>query len=213
MRSESFLPLTCKSLILLASVAVLASQCRAGQLDVDFEAFADGVVLSNQVPGLSFNNLTVLTTSGSLNGAEFPPQSGVAAGFDSGGPVTMTINLAALGALEVTGISGYFTYVTPLLVEIFGPGNVLLGSTNSLFSSNFVSSGNPPSELIGLVGADIRSMKITGQPAGESFVVDDLSLTFTPASETVPEPGAALGVLAGLALLGLRQGIRKQARE
>jgi hypothetical protein len=48
----------------------------------------------------------------------------------------------------VLEFGGYFTYEEPLTIEAFGNTNSGVASANSLYSENFVSSGNPPGRRI-----------------------------------------------------------------
>ena len=80
----------------------------------------------------------------SLNESEFPPTSGINVAFDDGGPITITF------LTPVTNVSAFFTYSSPLTLTAFDNLSNTVASATSLFSANFVSSGNPPDELISL---------------------------------------------------------------
>lgn len=179
-------------LLYLQSSAVSASL-------VDFEGWADGVVLTSQVPGLVFQNGIILSAGVSLNEFEFPPRSGANVVSDNGGPMTIVF------ATPVLSVSGYFTYTTPLTLQAFSPDNAPLGSTASTFNSNMALSGDPGSSLNELVmishPSGIGSVTIIGDPAGSSFVLDDL--VYTPANQPVPEPGSLVSFLTGAAIMSL----------
>lgn len=190
-----------RSLRLGAFVVVLALPSTVLATTIDFEGFTDGDVITNQVAGVTFSNATVLTSGLGLNDFEFPPRSGTNVVFDDGGQmsITFTSPLASFG--------GYLTYSAPLTLEAFSPGNVLLGSVTSAFSANLAASGDPgssPNEFLQLAFASgIGSVRITGDPAGASFVLDDATLTAlqtgTDPNAPVPEPGTLAMLAAGIA--------------
>lgn len=197
-RAVPVLAFSLASMVLLLHVPA----ARAGSISVNFEGISDSTVLTNQIAGLTFSNASVITSS--LNDIEFPPHSGSGVALDSGGPVTISFDLAQLNAASVTGVSAFFTYTAGLKFEAFDAGNVSLGSVTSAFGSNFVSSGNPPNELLHISATGIRSVTITGDPAGQSFVMDDLTVDFADAQTSVtPEPVPAALAAFGLAGLGL----------
>jgi hypothetical protein len=191
-------------LAIVASVQALP----AAELTLDFEPYTDLTSLTTQIPGLTFTHATVVTTTGTLFEGEFPPYSGVAALLDVGGPLSLSINLPAFGAIAVNGFRGYFTYTEPVTVEAFGAGGVSLGTVSSTYSTNFVTSGNSPNELLELIAPDIRSLTITGSLTGESFVLDDLALTFEPSQTAIPEPQSWMLMACGIAVLAR---LRRQA--
>lgn len=191
--------------LMLGAIVCLAP-ATASQLVIDFESIADSTVLTNQLPGLSFSNATVLTSTGSLNGIDFPPFSGVAVGLDDGGPMLILFDLSDLGATEVTDFSVYVTYVAPVTIEAFGAGNVLLQTATSTYAENYVSSGNPPNELLQISAPGMLSLKITGAPQGGSLLVDDIAITFTPSTGQVPEPSTWALVLLGVAGIAASRG-------
>jgi hypothetical protein len=65
------------------------SVCRTA---IDFEGLQDGDSLTNQLPGLTFINTTVLTSGFSLNEFDFPPYSRVNFVFDDGGPIDISFD-------------------------------------------------------------------------------------------------------------------------
>ncbi len=182
----------------------------SAQLTLDFEAFSDLTELTTQVPGLTFVNGTVITSTGSLFADEAPPFSGIAVLLDAGGPIGITFQLAQLKALSVTGVSAYFTYVSAVTFEALAADGSVIGSATSAFSENFVSSGNAPNELLEVVAPDIRALRITGDLAGGSVTLDDLTVTFEPGRLSgVPEPQAWILMLGGIAALCSRQAVRR----
>lgn len=189
-----------------AALLLVGSASVASATVIDFEGLADSTAITNQYLGVVFTNTVVLTAGISLNEFEFPPHSGVNVAFDAGGPITLQF------APAVTDFSAYFTYTTQLnLSAIDTLSNTLTAA--SLFSTNFVSSGHPPNELISFADpAGIKSITITGDPGGSSFVMDDLS--FTPLAQlTTPEPSglAGLGAVLLLAVSVQAAALRRRA--
>lgn len=187
---------------LLLVLSPLPAVMTAGTITIDFEGFPDSTVLTNQYPGLTFQNAIILTAGISLNEFEFPPHSGVNVASDNGGPISITF------AAPILSFSGYFTYAELLTLDAFGTGNTLLASATSLFSNNEALSGDPgsnPNEFLQVgFASGISSVTITGDPAGGSFVMDDV--TYTPTASSVPEPSSIVLFLAGIAgLLILRR--------
>jgi hypothetical protein len=163
----------------------------AGSLSADsivnFEQFNNGDVITSQIPGLLFSNTVVLTAGISLNEFEFPPFSGTNVASDLGGPMTIVFSS------PIIDFKGHFTYGVTLTVS------ASVGTKASLFSSNEGLSGDAgssPNEIIEISSAaGFTKVVITGDPAGGSFVVDDISVV-----SAVPEPGGGpLLVLLGLA--------------
>jgi len=128
----------------------------------------------------------VITAGISLNEFEFPPHSGTNVAFDDGGVISINF------ANSVTSFSGYFTYAEPLTILAFNSFSIQVSTIHSAFSNNEALSGDPgssPNEFLQLsLASGISSITITGDPAGGSFVVDDLSF----ASSFVPEPSSIL---------------------
>lgn len=160
---------------------------------ITFEGLSDGASVGSLIAGFTFSNGTVIVAGISLNEFEFPPHSGFNVLFDDGGPLTISFNSSVLN------FSGYFTYLTPLLLEGFDSSNNLVVSSISLFSSNLALSGDPGSsanELLSLSYAGgLSSVRITGDPFGGSFVMDDVSGT-NPTS--VPESNTLALLITGL---------------
>jgi hypothetical protein len=193
----------------IAAGLVVGSSARA--TTIDFEGLADSssvgsFYLSN---GVTFTNAVVLTAGVSLNELEFPPHSGQNVALDGGGPITLNFSS------PIDSFSGYFTYATSILVAGFDSSNNEIGSAASAFSENFTSSGNTPNELLQIVFAGgFDSVTITGDLAGSSFVMDDISFLNTgqtpppppPPPPGIPEPGSIWLLGSGvLAAIGARR--------
>jgi hypothetical protein len=174
---------------------VLPARSFATAVVIDFDSLADGDILTTQFPGVTFTNAIVLTAGMSLNEFDFPPHSGLNVASDNDGPIRIDF------ATPASDVSGYFTYNEPLTLSAFGPGDMLLGSTSSSFSENFVSSGNPPNEFLQLAFTNIAYVTFTGDPLGESFTLDDL--TYSSAATSVAEPDTASLLSAGVFIVGL----------
>jgi hypothetical protein len=172
-----------------------------GTVTLDFEGFPDGTVLTTQYPGLTFTNTIILTAGTSLNEFEFPPRDGVNLASDNNG--AMSISFAS----PILSFAGYFTYTEPLSIQAFDGASVRVASTASLFSKNFVSSGNPPNEFLTVgFASGISSVTITGDPAGGSFTLDDATIN---TGTSVPEPGSALLLFSALGAMMMAAALRK----
>jgi len=181
------------SCVLIVVVLLLGSRSVfADTTVINLEGLSDGTILTNQYPGLSFSDAIVLTAGISLNEFEFPPHSGVNVVLDNGGPMSIDF------ANPVLNFAGYFTYAMPLSIVGFGPSNNQVATATSAFSNNEALSGvagSNPNEFLSLTGSSgISRIQITGDPAGSSFTLDDLTFGTTP----VPEPSTILLVLASL---------------
>jgi hypothetical protein len=144
-----------------------------------------------------YSNASVLTAGVSLNEFEFPPKSGSNVATDDSGPMTLAFSV------PVVSFGGFFTYLVPITVSAFDTGANLLGSVTSAFSSNLALSGDvgsSPNELLQLAGlSKIAKVTVSGDPAGSSFVADDVQFG------TVPEPRTMGLSSAGMALLAIRR--------
>jgi hypothetical protein len=174
-----------------------------------FEGFSDSTLLTTQIPGLNFSNTIVLTAGITLNEFEFPPHSGSNVASDNGGPIT--INFSPV----VFSFDGYFTYSVPLTVRAFDADNAQITMAVSRFSNNQMLSGDPgssPNEFLQVnASAGMSAVTITGDPAGQSFAMDDVVLSNQPTS-TVPV--LSLPNLVALALVLALTGVwaaRKQS--
>jgi hypothetical protein len=189
-------------LLLLASV-----QLSAGT--IDFEDQADGTILTNQYPGMTFTNATVLTVGIGLNEFDFPPRSGLNVIFDDGGPITLVF------ASPVLSFTGHFTYLAPVTLYAYDAGHTLLATATSQYSNNLGLSGEPgsrPNEPLALAFATgIARIEIRGQAAGSSLTLDDVVTNTVETS--IPEPGTLILSLASLALLTYRNTIISFCRD
>lgn len=184
-------------LVLSAPVIVVA-----GPITINFEGIPDSTILTNQYPGVTFSNAIILTAGISLNEFEFPPFSGSNVASDNGGPISIAF------ASPATAFSGYFTHSVPLTLRAFNAANAQVASIPSLFSDNLAISGDPgshPNEFLQLAfGSGISRIAITGDPAGGSFAMDNI--TYVPAVSGVPEPsGLSLTVLGVFMLAAFRR--------
>jgi hypothetical protein len=182
-------------LLLLSCSALLPTETRADSVTIDFENLIDSTLVGSAYAssGVIFTNAIIATAGTSLNEFDFPPHSGSNVVFDFGGPITLTF------LTPVSSFSGFFTYASPLTLNGLGTSNQLLVTASSLFSTNFVSSGNQSNELIQLnFPGGIDSVTIIGDPGGLSFTLDDASFT-TVAAAPVPEPSSLLLLFTGIA--------------
>jgi hypothetical protein len=183
-----------RTAVLIVALLVLSSSAMANIRVVDFESFSSLESITNQIPGLTFTNATVLTAGISLNEIEFPPHSGSNVVFDDGGPMTITFG----SPTDVVG--GYFNYTEPFTLTAFDASDTQVAMANSLFSSNdalFGDTGSSPNEYISVFWASgISSVVLEAVPGGSSFTLDDLSY-----NAATPEPSYA--ALASIGLLTL----------
>ncbi len=180
-----------------ACLALFAAAIAAHADLVDFEAFADSELLTNQVPGLTFANTVVFTSGVSLNELEFPPHSGINVASDYFAPITLAF------APPVVSVGGYFTYVEPLTLSGFDASGHVVATATSLFSSNdalFGDPGSSPNEFIGIAFASgISSITAAADPNGGSFTLDDLTYQPQGGAPPVPEPSSVCLLLVVLA--------------
>ena len=183
------------ALLVLVMASLLTASPMPGDVVLDFEGFPDFTSLTNQYPGVTFVDATVISTS--LDDAEFPPHSGVSVVFDNGGPISIIFSQ------PVVVVGGYFTYTTQVTFTAFY-GITQVASTQSAFNNNLAISGDPgsaPNENLQLGNpGGITEATATGDPAGTSFVLDDLY--YQPAQlSSVPEPGTLFLAVSGIGLI------------
>jgi hypothetical protein len=168
------------------------ASCLAAPL-IDFESLSDGEFVTTQFPGVVFSHAQVLTAGISLNELELPPRSGTNVALDAGGPMILDFSPG------VNTFEGYFTYSRHITLTAFSHSGAVLNSVISTFNSNLAVSGDPgsmPNEKLSFAEREaIQLIVIQGDPAGQSFVADDISFT------VVPEPDAAVLVSQGFAAL------------
>ena len=179
----------------------LQLSAQAGTVFVDFETLPDSspiidsTSITTQFPGLTFTDTTVISAGISLNEFEFPPHSGTNVAFDDGGPISIAFDS------PITSFSGYFTYDEPLTLSAFDASDDQLTTATSLFSSNDALSGDTgssPNEFLQVTSdLGISSITITGDPAGSSFVMDDVSIT-----SAAPEPTSLFLFVTGALGIG-----------
>jgi len=159
---------------------------------LDFEDLSEATLVTDQYLslGVSFDHAIILTAGVNLDDYDYPPLSGSNVLSDFGGPIAMTFSA------PVTSFSLYTTYGLPLTISIFSTDGKLVDELSTAFASNSLTSGDPgsqPNELITYThDAGIGAVVITGGASGQSFIVDDLSIT------SVPEAPSWLCLTAGL---------------
>lgn len=180
-----------------ALVMALLTPAQASVVTLGFEQFADLDSITNQVPGITFSNATILSSGLSLNDSEFPPHSGSNVVFDDGGG--MVIGFVS----PVFSVSAYVTYASAsgLTFDVFDSADHLLAHLTSQFKSNLATSGDAgsaPNEFFQYAGGtgNIAKVVITADALGNSFTMDDLGFDNGP-TNSVPEP-ATLGLVAPL---------------
>jgi len=189
--------------VLVLALIALPRIVAAAPIVIDFDSLSDGEVVIAQFAGLTFSDATALSAGLSLNEFEFPPRSGLLVVSDTGGPMRIDFGL------PVTDVGGYFTYAQPFVLRAFDSTNTLLGSVLSAFSSNAAVSGDLgslPNEFLQLALPGMSYITMTGDPAGGSFTLDDLTYTPGSTSTAVPEPGTlGLVLFGGLSVLRSRR--------
>jgi hypothetical protein len=179
----------------VAMFAILLLICKNARADIfaTFENFHDSEALTTQIAGVQFTNALVVSSSISLNEADFPPHSGDNVVFDNGGPIGLIFDSNTLGG-SVFDFSAYFTFVAPLTLTAFNSSNSAIATVHSAFSNNTGTggeAGSSPNELLQLTSSDpISSIVITGDLNGSSFTMDDLTVEIGTSAITIPEPRA-----------------------
>jgi hypothetical protein len=170
---------------------------------LDFEDLEDSTVIGATYAdeGKTFQGGLAVKAGFTLFEQEFPPHSGTVAVLDDFMPVELTFTT------PVGFFLAFFTYTVPLQLTAFSSSNVLVASVSSGSSNNTALSGEPgtaPNEELQLSSAaGISRIVITGDLAGNSFVMDDITFN---AAVVVPEPGTIVCVLAVLPLLSASVG-------
>jgi hypothetical protein len=184
----------------VVAVALVIAGGSASGATINFDNLSDSTSVTNQYSGVTFSNAIVFSAGVSLNEIEFPPRSGTNVASDNGGPIGLIFSS------PVPFFQGYFTYGQQVTVRAFDAANSLLGSvsTSAACVSNLALSGTPgcaPNEFLSLNLAGISSVTITGNQAGGSFVMDDVSFS------QVPEPGYGIlvSIVAGVLVLRRRR--------
>lgn len=190
-----------KSLFVATLCTLLASPLAQAAV-IDFEDRLDGDTVTNQYAGVTFQNALALTAGLSLNEFEFPPVSGVNVVFDDGGAILLNF------LTPVVSVGGFFNYSTPLNFLAFDTAGIQVAAITSAFNTNLALSGDTgstPNEFLALISAGgIASASITGDTAGGSFTLDDLTFR-SVAVNPVSEPASLALVALGLGALGLRR--------
>ncbi|MBS1820133.1 MAG: PEP-CTERM sorting domain-containing protein [Acidobacteria bacterium] len=201
-------------LILLCS---LASVAPASATTISFDNLSDAEVVTNQYAGVTFSNAQVAgaftqeCSYGSLNDLDFPPRSMCNVAFDSDGPLTMDFGSQPIGVFNA-----YFTYTVPLTISFFDAGNALLYTLTSAYQNNTGTSGDvgsAPNELLQWTSnTGITRLTITGDQAGFSFAMDDVTFrpfeAEPPPTSPVPEPGTLTLLATGAVALYRRKTAR-----
>jgi len=167
----------------------------AAPITLDFESLTELTSVTTQFSGVTFSNATVLTAGSTLNEFELPPRSGQNVVFDDGGAMSIEF------ANAISSFGGYFTYFMPLTITAFDAAHNTIATVSSAFATNLRLSGDAsslPNELLTLSSAiGISSILVSGDPAGGSFVLDDVTYD-TPTGTPVPEPGTISLLALGL---------------
>jgi hypothetical protein len=185
-------------LVVLVAALIIPSRSWAAPITIDFESLTELDSVTNQFAGVTFSNTTVLAAGSLLNEIELPPHSGTNVVFDDSGPMSIVFDS------PVYSLAGYFSYLEPLTLAAYDTSSNLIASLTSSYLNNSAVSGDPgssPNELLSFSSlGEISSLIITGDPAGGSFVLDDLTFdTSAPTLSPTPEPATLALVGSGLA--------------
>lgn len=186
--------------LILLLLGAGSSLAHGATITLNFEGLIDGTQIASTyaVQGATFTNAAAITAGISLNEAEFPAHSGVSVATDTGGPITIAF------ANPIYSFSAYFTYASALQVSAVDSSNNQIAILMSAVEQNFTSSGNSPNEFIQLsYSQGFSFVTIAGDPAGGSFVMDDVTFqTSLPVNGNAPEPAAVFLVMTGLLVVG-----------
>jgi hypothetical protein len=192
---------------LLPALVLVAASSTLLADSIDFEGLADSTFVTTQFSGITFSNAIILTSGVSLNELDFPPRSGVNVVGDTGGAMSLVFSTPAVDFL------GYFTYGIPVTMQGFDGSNHLLASATTLFGNNTASGGDPgsnPNELLDIASlTGFSEVVITGDPAGNSFALDDVNFTLGQGA-SVPEPSTVGLTLTGLVVLLLAPKVNRR---
>ena len=195
------------AILTLSALLMVGSSAQAVQFfTLNFEGLTELSEVANQYAAqhATFSGATILTAGSSLNEIDFPPHSGTNVAHDFGTPVRIDFGLTAYDW------SAYFTYNSAVTIKAWDESNNLLGIVNSSFSDNYVSTGNPPNELLSFASATgFRAITIEGSSGAGSVVFDDVSYTVADEPNPVPEPGTLVLFAGGLGLSGLAAARRR----
>lgn len=165
---------------------------------ITFEGFADQTVFTNQDfgNGVTFSGAMVLSAGGSLNSAQFPPNSGINVVYNPSGAMTLLFTNA------VDFFSGYFTYNQLLTITAYDALDNIVDTALGQCTANYIGSGcGAPNEFVQVADAGSISKVIIVGGGGNNFTLDDASFTGSIDPNRVPEPGTLAILLGGLGLL------------
>lgn len=170
-----------------------------------FDDLDDYTSLTTQYAGLSFSQAAVIKAGATLNESALPPHSLDGVLVDDGGPISIEF------AAPVFSVGAYATYLNGLSFSAYGIDGQLLGSVSGAWNSNLADgsgdAGSSPNEFLQISSAAglIARVTFASDPAGFSFVLDDLSVD---AGATVPEP-SSIALMAGALCAAL---LRRRSR-
>jgi hypothetical protein len=202
---------TLRAVLLALLLAAAATPAAAEPVLIDFETLGDLEEVTTQFAayGITFTGATALVSGavgGSLNEIDYPPFSGNTLVFDSGGSIIIDFLRPALS------VSGRFTHFVGVTMTAYS-GSTALGSVTTPSIRNTGGFPDPPNELLDLAfGGGITQLVITGDANGASFTLDDFFADLQEVS-SVPEPGTALCLLLGTAMVaGWRRAAGRTSR-
>jgi hypothetical protein len=176
-----------RSLLSFSAIAVLlgvlAPMARAQLTTIGFDDLADQTVVSAQYSslGATFSGAPTVLQSDVDLGSDFPPNSPPNVVFNANGPIEATF------ARPVDLVEAYFTYTEPVTIRAYDSMGDLLGTSTSLFSANYASSGSgSPNELIRISDPGVASVVISTGTDADTFTMDDFTFGNPPVS-SVPD--------------------------